>query len=93
MGAKYADSIDLKDGLPNNRVCTVKFLAIESFSQVIKNIPKGHKLKLTWRFGDSNIIRWYVTAKVLCFRSPSLFSTLGLAVGEVQAVDEKQSLR
>ena len=28
--AKYADSVDLRDGLLNNKVCTVKFPAIES---------------------------------------------------------------
>ena len=30
LPAKYADSVDLNDGLLNNRVCTVKFPAIES---------------------------------------------------------------
>ena len=29
--AKFADSVDLKDGLLNNRVCTVKFLVVESY--------------------------------------------------------------
>jgi hypothetical protein len=30
LPAKYANSVDLKDGLFNNRVCTVKFPAIDS---------------------------------------------------------------
>ena len=29
--AKFADIVDLKDGLMNNRVCTVKFLVVESY--------------------------------------------------------------
>ena len=29
--AKFADSVDLKDGLLNNRVCTVKFPVVESY--------------------------------------------------------------
>ena len=29
--AKFADSVDLKDGLLNNKVCTVKFLVVESY--------------------------------------------------------------
>ena len=29
--AKFADSVDLKDGLLKNRVCTVKFLVVESY--------------------------------------------------------------
>ena len=28
---QYKDMVDLKDGLPNNLVCTVKFLLVESF--------------------------------------------------------------
>ena len=31
LPAKYADRVDLKDGLLNNRVCTVKILAKESY--------------------------------------------------------------
>ena len=31
LPAKLADSVDLKDGLLNNRVCTVKFPVVESF--------------------------------------------------------------
>ena len=38
----------------------------------------------TWRFGDSDFMRRYLTAQVLLSRSPSKFSTLGLAV---QAAD------
>ena len=30
LPAKYSDSVDLKDGLLNSRVCAVKFPAIES---------------------------------------------------------------
>ena len=29
--AKLADTVDLKDGLLNNRVCTVKILVLESY--------------------------------------------------------------
>ena len=29
--AKFADSVDLKDGLLNKRVCTVKFPVVESY--------------------------------------------------------------
>ena len=31
LPVKYADSVDLKDGLLNNRVCTVKFPAKDSY--------------------------------------------------------------
>ena len=31
LPAKFADSVDLKDGLLNYRVCTVKFLVVESY--------------------------------------------------------------
>ena len=31
LPAQYADSVDLKDGLLTNRVCTVKFHAIEAY--------------------------------------------------------------
>ena len=31
LPAQFADSVDFKDGLLNNRVCTVKFLAVESY--------------------------------------------------------------
>ena len=31
LPAKFADSVVLKDGLLNNRVCTVKFLVVESY--------------------------------------------------------------
>ena len=31
LPAKYANSVDLKDGLLNNRVCTVKIPAKESY--------------------------------------------------------------
>ena len=31
LAAQFADSVDFKDGLLNNRVCTVKFLAEESY--------------------------------------------------------------
>ena len=31
LPAQYADSVDVKDGLLNNRVCTVKFPAIEAY--------------------------------------------------------------
>ena len=31
LPAKYADSVDLKDGLLKNRVCTVKLFIVESY--------------------------------------------------------------
>ena len=31
LPAKYADSVDLKDGLLINKVCTVEFLVVESY--------------------------------------------------------------
>ena len=31
LPAIFADSVDLKDGLLNNWVCTVKFLVVESY--------------------------------------------------------------
>ena len=31
LPAKYADSVDLTGGLLNYRVCTVKFLVVESY--------------------------------------------------------------
>ena len=40
----------------------------------------GHQRKWTWRFGDSDFMRWYFTAQVLQLKSPILFSTPGLAV-------------
>ena len=52
LPAKLADSVDLKDGLLNNRVCTVKFRVVESYFSFN-----------TWRFGDSDSIRWYFTAR------------------------------
>ena len=36
--------------------------------------------RMTWRFGDSDFMRWYFRAQFLLFRSPPKFSTLGLAV-------------
>ena len=40
----------------------------------------GHQPKWTWRFGDSDFMRWYFTAQVLQLKSPLLFSSPGLAV-------------
>ena len=40
----------------------------------------GHQRKWTWRFGDSDFMRWYFTAQVLQLKSPLLFSLPGLAV-------------
>ena len=37
LTAKFADSVDLKDGLPNNRACTVKFPVEESYLFVIQH--------------------------------------------------------
>ena len=31
LPTKFVDSVDLKDGHPSNRVCTVKFPIIESY--------------------------------------------------------------
>ena len=42
LPAKFADSVDLKDGLLNNRVYTVQFLVVESyFSCYITQIVEG----------------------------------------------------
>ena len=53
-----------------------------------KDAP-GHQPGWTWRFGDSDFMRWYFTAQVLLMRSPSKFSTLGLAVLFVSLVNVK----
>ena len=83
LPSQFADSVDLKDGLLNNRVCTVKFPVVESsfscntihtelhFLKALCKDGLGHQPGWTWRFCDSDFIRWCFTAKVLLFRSPS----------------------
>ena len=80
LTAKFADIVDLKDGLLSNRVCTlynVQWSSLEQslISHVIqytlcKDAP-GHQAGWTWRFGDSDFMRWYFTVQVLLIRSPS----------------------
>ena len=74
LPAKLADSVDFKDGLMNNRVCTVKFPVVGSYFycntthtelhclKALRKDGPGHQSGWTWRFGD---------AQVLLFRSPS----------------------
>ena len=72
LPAQYTDTVDLKDWLLHNRVCTVKFPVVESFFLVKYNAHwQGHQPEWPWRFGDSNFMIWYFTAQVLFFRSQS----------------------
>ena len=88
LPAKFADSVDLKGGLLNYRVCTVGFLVVESYFSCNTTHTAVHCVRMhyairqdcTWRFGDLDFMKWYFTAQVRLIRSPALFSTLGLAV-------------
>ena len=61
LSAQYADSVDLKCGLLNNMVCTVKFPVLESnFSCNITHTPNFHQQEWTWRF--VNLILWVGTS-------------------------------
>ena len=46
LPAQYADSVDLKDGLLNSRVCTVKFPATEAYLSSNKTHTKVLSIKM-----------------------------------------------
>ena len=63
LPAQYAGSVDLKGGLMNIRVCTVKFLVVESYLLLSLLMDAlGHQPEWTWRLGDLDFMRRYFSA-------------------------------
>ena len=48
LPAKYGDSVDLKDGLLNNKVCRVKFPVVESYFLCNTTHTELHRTVLSW---------------------------------------------
>ena len=67
LAAQFTNMVDLKDGLLNKRVCTVKFRVVESYFLC----HTTHTDQAINQNGPGAIMRWYFTAQVLLFRSPS----------------------
>ena len=60
-------------------MCVFKCMCDFVLKALCKDAP-GHQPGWTWRFGDSDFMRWYFTAQVLQIKSPLSFLSPGLAV-------------